>query len=84
MFVLLDGAARVSIAMPDGEKREVAVLAAATSLGKCRDDGRPRTASVTSLHRHAAAGSYNESMELLLARNRDCLRRFSHVLAVGN
>ena len=50
MFVLLDGAAHVSIATPDGEKREVAVLASGDIVGEMSlMTGAPRTTSVISL-----------------------------------
>ena len=83
MFVLLDGAARVSIAMPDGEKREVAVLASGDIVGEMSlMTGAPRTASVTSLTAMRLLEVTNESMELLLAAEPGLLERFSHVLAV--
>ncbi|HUE64154.1 MAG TPA: mechanosensitive ion channel family protein [Rhizomicrobium sp.] len=82
MFVLLDGAAHVSIAMPDGEKREVAVLASGDIVGEMSlMTGAPRTTSVTSLTAMRFLEVTNESMELLLAAEPGLLERFSHVLA---
>ena len=83
MFVLLEGAARVSIAMPDGEKREVAVLASGDIMGEMSlMTGAPRTASVTSLTAMRLLEVTKESMEVLLAAEPGLLDRFSHVLAV--
>jgi len=83
MFVLLEGAARVSIAMPDGEKREVAVLASGDVVGEMSlMTGAPRTASVTSLTAMRVLEVTKESMEPLLAAEPGLLERFSHVLAV--
>ncbi len=83
MFVLLDGAAHVSIAMPDGEKREVAVLASGDIVGEMSlMTGSPRTTSVTSLTDMRLMEVTNESMEPLLAAEPGLLERFSHVLAV--
>ena len=83
MFVLLDGAARVTIAMPDGETREVAVLASGDIVGEISlMTGAPRAASVTSLTAMRLLEVTNESMEQLLAAEPGLLERFSHVLAV--
>jgi CRP-like cAMP-binding protein len=82
MFVLLDGAAHVSIDMPDGETREVAVLASGDIVGEMSlMTGAPRTTSVTSLTAMRLLEVTNESMELLLAAEPGLLERFSHVLA---
>jgi small-conductance mechanosensitive channel/CRP-like cAMP-binding protein len=83
MFVLLDGAAHVSIDMPDGDKREVAVLASGDIVGEMSlMTGAPRTTSVTSLTAVRLLEVTNESMERLLAAEPGLLERFSHVLAV--
>ena len=83
MFVLLDGAAHVSIAMPDGETREVAVLAGGDIVGEMSlMTGAPRTTSVTSLTAMRLLEVTNESLEPLLAAEPGLLERFSHVLAV--
>ena len=82
MFVLLDGAAHVSIDMPDGVTREVAVLASGDIVGEMSlMTGAPRTTSVTSLTAMRLLEVTNESMELLLAAEPGLLERFSHVLA---
>ena len=83
MFVLLEGAARVAIAMPDGERREVAVLGGGDIVGEMSlMTGAPRTASVTSLTPLRILEVTKESMEPLLAGEPGLLDRFSHVLAV--
>ncbi len=83
MFVLLDGAARVQVATPDGETREVAVLASGDIVGEISlMTGAPRAASVTSLTAMRLLEVTNESMEQLLAAEPGLLERFSHVLAV--
>ncbi len=83
MFVLLDGAAHVSLDMPDGEKREVAVLASGDIVGEMSlMTGAPRTTSVTSLTAVRLLEVTNEAMERLLAAEPGLLERFSHVLAV--
>ena len=82
MFVLLDGAALVSLDMPDGEKREVAVLASGDIVGEMSlMTGAPRTTCVTSLTAVRLLEVTNDSMELLLAAEPGLLERFSHVLA---
>jgi small-conductance mechanosensitive channel/CRP-like cAMP-binding protein len=83
MFILLEGAARVSIAMPDGETREVAVLASGDVVGEMSLlTGAPRTASVTSLTAMRLLEVTKEAMEPLLAAEPNLMDRFSHVLAV--
>ncbi len=83
MFILLEGAARVSIAMPDGEKREVAVLASGDVVGEMSlMTGAPRTASVTSLTAMRVLEVTKEAMEPLLAAEPGLMDRFSQVLAV--
>lgn len=83
MFVLLDGAALVSIDLPDGEKREVAVLASGDIVGEMSlMTGAPRTTSVTTLTTMRLLEVTNKSMELLLAAEPGLLERLGHVLAV--
>ena len=83
MFVLLEGAARITITLPDGEKREVAVLASGGIVGEMSlMAGAPRAASVTSLTALRVLEVTKESMEPLLAAQPGLLERFSHVLAV--
>jgi len=83
MFVLLDGAAHVSIVLPDGETREVAVLAAGDIVGEMSlMTGAPRTTSVTSLTEMRVLEVTNQAMERLLAAEPGLLERFSNVLAV--
>ena len=82
MFVLLEGAARVSINMPDGHSREVAVLTAGDIVGEMSlMTGAPRTASVTCLTAMRVLEVTKESIEPLLATEPGLLERVSHVLA---
>jgi small-conductance mechanosensitive channel/CRP-like cAMP-binding protein len=83
MFVLLDGAARVQVAMPDGETRDVAVLASGDILGEMSlMTGAPRTTTVTSITAVRLLEVTNQAMEQLLAAEPGLLERFSQVLAV--
>jgi len=82
MFVILEGAARVSIAMPDGEVREVAVLAVGDIVGEISlMTGAPRTASVKSLTAMRVLEVTKEAIEPLLSGQPSLLERFSDVLA---
>jgi CRP-like cAMP-binding protein len=82
MFVILEGAARVSIAMPDGEVREVAVLAVGDIVGEMSlMTGAPRTASVKSLTAMRVLEVTKTAIEPLLAAQPGLLERFSDVLA---
>lgn len=82
MFVILEGAARVSIAMPDGEVREVAVLAVGDIVGEMSlMTGAPRAASVKSLTAMRVLEVTKQAIEPLLAAEPGLLERFSDVLA---
>jgi small-conductance mechanosensitive channel/CRP-like cAMP-binding protein len=82
MFVLLEGAARVSIAMPDGRSREVAVLTADDIVGEMSlMTGAPRAASVTCLTAMRVLEVTKSSIEALLAAEPGLMERLSHVLA---
>jgi CRP-like cAMP-binding protein len=82
MFVILEGAARVSIALPDGEVREVAVLAAGDIVGEMSlMTGAPRAASVKSLTTMRVLEVTKAAIEPLLAAQPGLLERFSDVLA---
>ena len=83
MFVILEGAARVSIAMPDGEEREVAVLAVGDIVGEMSlMTGAPRAASVKGLTAMRVLEVTKEAIETLLAPEPGLMERFSDVLAV--
>jgi small-conductance mechanosensitive channel/CRP-like cAMP-binding protein len=82
MFVILEGAARVSISMADGEVRDVTVLAGGDIVGEMSlMTGAPRAASVTSLTSMRVLEVTKESIETLLAEEPGLFERFSHVLA---
>jgi len=82
MFVILEGAARISIAMPDGEVREVAVLAVGDIVGEMSlMTGAPRAASVRSLTAMRVLEVTKDAIEPLLAAEPSLLERFSDVLA---
>jgi len=83
MFVILEGAAHISISMADGEVREVAVLAAGDIVGEMSlMTGTPRAATVISLTAMRVLEVTKESIESLLAEEPGLLERFSHVLAI--
>ena len=78
MFVILEGAARVSIAMPDGEEREVAVLAVGDIVGEMSlMTGAPRAASVKGLTAMRVLEVTKEAIETLLAAEPGLMERFS-------
>jgi small-conductance mechanosensitive channel/CRP-like cAMP-binding protein len=82
MFLILEGAARVSVGMADGEVRDVAVLVSGDMVGEMSlMTGAPRTASVTSLSAMRVLEVTKESIEGLLAAEPGLFERFSHVLA---
>ena len=82
MFVLLEGAARVSIAMPGGQSREVAVLTVGDIVGEMSlMTGAPRAASVICLTAMRVLEVTKASMESLLAAEPGLMERFSRVLA---
>jgi CRP-like cAMP-binding protein len=82
MFVILEGAARVSVHVSDGQSREVAVLTAGDIAGEMSlMTGAPRTATVTSLTSLRVLEVTKESIESLLSGNPGLLERFGRVLA---
>ena len=82
MFLILEGAARVSVHMANGEVRDVAVLVSGDIVGEMSlMTGAPRTAWVTSLSAMRVLEVTKESIETLLAAEPGLLERFSHVLA---
>jgi small-conductance mechanosensitive channel/CRP-like cAMP-binding protein len=82
MFLILEGAARVSVHMANGEVRDVAVLVSGDMVGEMSlMTGAPRTAWVTSLSALRVLEVTKESIESLLAAEPSLLERFSHVLA---
>jgi small-conductance mechanosensitive channel/CRP-like cAMP-binding protein len=82
LFVILEGAAQVSIRMPDGEVRDVAVLAGGDVVGEMSlMTGAPRAATVTSLTPVRVLEVTKESIEPLLAEEPELLEAFGNVLA---
>jgi small-conductance mechanosensitive channel/CRP-like cAMP-binding protein len=82
MFVILEGAARVSVSVADGEARGLAVLAGGDIVGEMSlMTGAPRAATVTSLTFMRVLEVTKESIETLLKATPGLLERFGHVLA---
>lgn len=82
MFLILEGVARVSVHMQNGEVRDVAVLVSGDIVGEMSlMTGAPRTAWVTSLSAMRVLEVTKDSIEGLLAAEPSLFDRFSRVLA---
>ena len=82
MFVILEGAARVSVAVADGGIRDLAVLAGGDIVGEMSlMTGAPRAATVTSLTSIRVLEVTKESIEVLLKATPGLLERLGSVLA---
>ncbi|HXC53951.1 MAG TPA: mechanosensitive ion channel family protein [Rhizomicrobium sp.] len=82
MFIILEGAARVSVLGQNNDPREVAVLATGDVVGEMSlMTGAPRNATVTALTRVRVLEITKDPVEALLGRSPELLQRFSHVLA---
>ena len=83
MFIILEGAARISIGIDGGRKtRDVAVLGGGDIVGEMSlMTGAPRSATVTSLTSMRVLEVTKESIEGLLKAKPGLLERFSTVLA---
>jgi len=82
MFIIIEGAARVSVLGQSNDPREVAVLATGDVVGEMSlMTGAPRNATVTALTRLRALEITKEPIEALLKKSPDLLQRFGHVLA---
>jgi small-conductance mechanosensitive channel len=82
MFIILEGAARVSVLGQNNDPREVAVLAAGDVVGEMSlMTGAPRNATVTALTRLRVLEITKSPIEILLKSSPELLQRFSHVLA---
>jgi CRP-like cAMP-binding protein len=82
MFIILEGAARVSISVTDGEARELAVLAGGDIVGEMSlMTGAPRAATVTSVTSVRVLEVTKESIETLLKATPGLLERLGQVLA---
>lgn len=83
MFIILEGAARITLTLPDALPQELAVLAAGDVVGEMSlMTGAPRSATVTALTRIRALEITKESIEELLQRSPELLQRFSELLAL--
>ncbi len=83
MFILLEGAARVSVLGQSNDSREVAVLATGDVVGEMSlMTGAPRNATVTALTRVRALEITKEPVEALLRKSPECWSASSQVLAV--
>lgn len=82
MFVLLEGAARVSITTPAGSTQNVAVLASGDVVGEMSlMTGAPRTATVTAITPLRVLEITKAPIESLLKTSPELLNQFGHVLA---
>jgi small-conductance mechanosensitive channel/CRP-like cAMP-binding protein len=82
MFIILEGAARVSVLGANNDPREVAVLATGDVVGEMSlMTGAPRNATVTALTRVRVLEITKDPIETLLKKSPELLQRFSHVLA---
>jgi CRP-like cAMP-binding protein len=82
MFIILEGAARVSIRVADGEVRELAVLVSGDIVGEMSlMTGAPRAATVTSLTFMRVLEITKESIETLLKETPGLLESLGHMLA---
>ncbi len=82
MFIILEGAARVSVLGANNDPREVAVLATGDVVGEMSlMTGAPRNATVTALTRMRVLEITKDPIETLLKKSPELLQRFGHVLA---
>jgi small-conductance mechanosensitive channel/CRP-like cAMP-binding protein len=82
MFIILEGAASVSLVEPGREPHEVAISATGDVAGEMSlMTGAARSATVTALTRIRVLEITKDAIEDLLRRTPELLQRFSHVLA---
>jgi small-conductance mechanosensitive channel len=82
MYVILEGAISISIALPNGEQHEVAISATGDVVGEMSlMTGAPRTATAIALTRLRVLEITKEDIADLLKQNPDLFERFSQVLA---
>lgn len=82
MFIILEGAARVSVLGQNNDPREVAVLATGDVVGEMSlMTGAARNATVTALTSVRVLEITKSPIEELLKKSPGLLERFSHVLA---
>ncbi len=83
MFIILEGAARITLVLAEGLPQELAVLASGDVVGEMSlMTGAPRSATVTAMTRIRAIEITKESIEELLQRSPELLLRFSELLAL--
>lgn len=83
MFIILEGAARITLVLAEGLPQELAVLASGDVVGEMSlMTGAPRSATVTAMTRIRALEITKESIEELLQRSPELLQRFSELLAL--
>jgi small-conductance mechanosensitive channel/CRP-like cAMP-binding protein len=82
MFIIIEGAARVSVLGAHNDPREVAVLATGDVVGEMSlMTGAARSATVAALTKLRALEITKAPIEALLQKSPGLLQRFSHVLA---
>ena len=82
MFIIMEGAARITVAGADGVARDVAVVSAGDVVGEMSlMTGAPRTATVTAITPLRVLEITKDAIEALLKTSPGLLERFSHVLA---
>lgn len=82
MYILLEGAAAVTVSNAVGEEKQVAVLAAGDFVGEMSlMTGAPRTATVTPVTELRVLEITKSSMESLLKDSPELLEHFSRVMA---
>jgi small-conductance mechanosensitive channel len=83
MFIILEGAARITLTLAEGLPQELAVLANGDVVGEMSlMTGAPRSATVTAMTRIRALEITKQAIEELLQRSPELLQRFSELLAI--
>ncbi len=82
MFIILEGAASVTLRGADGSAQEAAVLATGNVVGEMSlMTGAPRSATVTALTRMRVLEITKDAIEAILHKSPELAERFSRVLA---
>lgn len=82
MFIILEGAASVSLDEAGDQEHEIAISATGDVVGEMSVmTGQPRTATVTALTRVRMVEVTTEAISELFKTSPELLQRFSHVLA---
>jgi small-conductance mechanosensitive channel/CRP-like cAMP-binding protein len=81
MFIILQGAARITVQSPQGHQQEVAVLAAGDIVGEMSlMTGSNRSATVTAITRVKAVEITKEPLAELFQKSPELFARFSQIL----